>query len=210
MFMRPGGRRTGTPGRGASERHGYPVAMGTRRSHGIVAVVIAGLVLLGVLYIAHVLLLFAGATEGDVPEASRLHLPAGADVIGQAHDCASGGCWVTLSVRPPDGRTPEDLAADTGATPRSSSSRETCSIRGRYGCGASGHRVRRSVWTIGRRSTSRRARALGAFKLLAVASWHGCGISRALDIGFAVPAQATLRKWRYIIRSSRRTTSEDG
>ena len=39
-------------------------------------------------------------------------------MIGQAHDCASGGCWVTLSVRPPDGQTPEDLAADTGATPQ--------------------------------------------------------------------------------------------
>lgn len=92
--------------------------MGTRRAQGIVTVVIAGVVLLGVLYIARAILLFAGAAEGDVPAASRLYLPAGAEVIGQAQDCASGGCWITLTVQPPVGQTPEDLAAELGATPQ--------------------------------------------------------------------------------------------
>ena len=92
--------------------------MGTRRTQGIVTLAIAGVVLLGVLYMARVLLLFAGATEGDVPDAARLQLPAGAEVIRQAEDCASGGGWVTLRVRPPSGQSPEDLAAEIGATPQ--------------------------------------------------------------------------------------------
>lgn len=92
--------------------------MGSRRTRGAIALAIAGVVLLGVLYLAWVLLLFAAATEGDVPDAARLHLPAGAEVIGQAEECASGGCWITLTVRPPSGQTPEDLAAEIGATPQ--------------------------------------------------------------------------------------------
>jgi hypothetical protein len=53
-----------------------------------------------------------------VPDVSRLALPAGAEVISETRDCASGGCWIDVVVTPPDGQSPEDLAAELGATPQ--------------------------------------------------------------------------------------------
>ena len=42
------------------------------------------------------------ATEGDVPAASSLAFPEGA-AITTDKSCASGGCWLTLTVRPGEG-----------------------------------------------------------------------------------------------------------
>lgn len=58
------------------------------------------------------------ATEGDVPDASRIPLPAGSEVVSRDRECASGGCWITLTVRPPSGQTPTALAEAIGATPK--------------------------------------------------------------------------------------------
>jgi hypothetical protein len=35
-----------------------------------------------------------------VPDVSRLALPAGAEVISETRDCASGGCWIDVVVTP--------------------------------------------------------------------------------------------------------------
>lgn len=62
--------------------------------------------------------LFAFATEGDVPPASSVSLPAGSELIAEEKECASGGCWAVLSVRPPEGVSPQDLATSLGMTPQ--------------------------------------------------------------------------------------------
>lgn len=81
------------------------------------AVVLAILVL-ALLYAGRVACLFMGATEGDVPPASAVPLPAGTEILSESCECASGGCWLTIEVRPPSGRTAEDLAERIGATPQ--------------------------------------------------------------------------------------------
>ena len=77
-------------------------------------------VLLALFYGGRVAWLTMMATEGDVPPASSVPLPDGAEVLGDSKDCASGGCWVTFTVRPPEGQSPEALAEEMGATPQMS------------------------------------------------------------------------------------------
>ncbi|MFJ4296895.1 hypothetical protein [Curtobacterium sp. NPDC089689] len=75
-----------------------------RRTLTAVLVVVAALTLLR--YGA----LSLGATEGDVPAASVVELPSGSEVVDDDVECASGGCWRLLTVRPPSGSTANDLA----------------------------------------------------------------------------------------------------
>ncbi|MWV58808.1 hypothetical protein [Rathayibacter sp. VKM Ac-2754] len=58
------------------------------------------------------------ATEGDVPAASAISLPEGSEVVDESVECASGGCWALLSVRPPEVMTPEELSSELGTTPQ--------------------------------------------------------------------------------------------
>ncbi len=59
-------------------------------------------------------LLFAGATEGDVPTSSSIPLPAGSRVVDEDEQCASGGCWSLVSVQPPSGDEPDRTVDDVG------------------------------------------------------------------------------------------------
>lgn len=86
-----------------------------RRAVRAVALVV---VVLALLYAVRVAWLFMNATEGDVPAPSALPLPAGTEILSESRDCASGGCWIAIDVRPPSGQTPEGLAEDMGATPQ--------------------------------------------------------------------------------------------
>jgi hypothetical protein len=90
---------------------------GKRGRHVLIAVVIvlAVIVLLAVMRLA---ILDVFATEGDVPAASSIPLPTGSDVVDESVECGSGGCWVLLSVRPPEGMTPDELSTELGATPQ--------------------------------------------------------------------------------------------
>jgi len=81
-------------------------------------IVIVGIVLFGLFYAARVGWLSMMATEGDVPPASAVPLPAGAEILGESIGCGSGGCSVTFSVRPPGGQSPHALAEEMGATPQ--------------------------------------------------------------------------------------------
>jgi len=92
----------------------------TRRRRAIwTALIIAG-VLLALFYGGRVAWLSMMATEGDVPPASALPLPEGAEILGDSVGCGSGGCSVTFTVRPPAGQSPEALAEEMGATPQMS------------------------------------------------------------------------------------------
>lgn len=62
-------------------------------------------------------LLFAGATEGDVPTSSSIPLPAGSKVVHEDKECASGGCWSVVSVQPPTGVSPSELSTALGTEP---------------------------------------------------------------------------------------------
>ena len=89
----------------------------TRAPRGALVAAVA-VVLAGAAYLLWVFALTLGASEGDIPDASRIELPAGAEIIGEESGCASGGCWVTITVRPPAGQSAEELATEIGATPQ--------------------------------------------------------------------------------------------
>jgi hypothetical protein len=74
-------------------------------------------VLLLAFYILRMMWLSAFATEGAVPNASVITLPPGSEIVRSEVECASGGCWNMLLVRPPQGQTPDGLAKQIGATP---------------------------------------------------------------------------------------------
>lgn len=76
------------------------------------------LTVIGLLAIMRVVVLNIFATEGDVPAADSVPLPAGSKVIDEQKECASGGCWAVLSVQPPKGTTPQDLATSLGMSPQ--------------------------------------------------------------------------------------------
>lgn len=61
--------------------------------------------------------LFVGATEGDVPPATAVRLPAGSELVDDDVECGSGGCWRLLTVRPPEGTSVHELSAALGTTP---------------------------------------------------------------------------------------------
>lgn len=86
-----------------------------RRTLVVVACLVAVLI---VGYACRVSWLFMGATEGDVPSASSLPLPAGSQIIDVTTECASGGCWSLIDVRPPEGTTPDGLAGELGIDPQ--------------------------------------------------------------------------------------------
>ncbi|MDY0912283.1 hypothetical protein [Rathayibacter festucae] len=94
--------------------------MDESRKHGrpfpIAGVTIAGAAVLCALLYYGGLAVFV--TEGDVPAASAIDLPDGSELVGETVECASGGCWRLLSVRPPDGMTPEQLSGEIGTTPQ--------------------------------------------------------------------------------------------
>ncbi|SMH28278.1 hypothetical protein SAMN06295885_0126 [Rathayibacter oskolensis] len=89
--------------------------MGGSQSRGAVVAAIVVVGLLAVLYLGRLGVLFVGATEGDVPPASSIGLPAGSEVVRESVECASGGCWSLLAVRPPEGMSPEELSSELGA-----------------------------------------------------------------------------------------------
>lgn len=81
-----------------------------------VRVVLVTLVVLVVVAVVRYGALFAFATEGDVPPTGAAPLPAGATVVDATKECASGGCWTQLTVRPPSGTSSERLAARLDGT----------------------------------------------------------------------------------------------
>ncbi|MFI1991830.1 hypothetical protein [Actinoplanes sp. NPDC020271] len=53
--------------------------------------------------------------EGSLPPDSRIPaVPAGATVVSKEQACGSGGCWWQLTVEPPAGQSPEELARAMG------------------------------------------------------------------------------------------------
>jgi len=87
-----------------------------RRVMGTLLITVA--VVLSLLYAGRVAWLFVMADEGDVPPTSVIPLPAGAEILGESEGCGSGGCTLNVTVRPPAGQSPDDLAVEMGATPQ--------------------------------------------------------------------------------------------
>lgn len=74
-----------------------------------------GMALLVTAYAAWVGYLAVMASEGAVPPRSRVpDVPSGARVVSETTECASGGCWRQLLLRPGAGQSPEELAAEMG------------------------------------------------------------------------------------------------
>lgn len=88
------------------------------RAGRIAVAAAAGTGLFAIAYSAWALFLLSGATEGAVPDISRIGLPAQVDIVDETRECASGGCWVTITVRPPAGQSAEELASEIGASPQ--------------------------------------------------------------------------------------------
>lgn len=76
----------------------------------VVLVVVAVLaVALTLAYGGRIAWLRLGASEGDVPPASSLSLLPGSEVISEEITCGSGGCTAIYEVRPPEGKSVEEL-----------------------------------------------------------------------------------------------------
>ncbi|MBN8424664.1 hypothetical protein PTQ19_01035 [Microbacterium esteraromaticum] len=91
-----------------------------KRRRAIWTALIITALLLALFYGGRVAWLTMMATGGDVPPASSVPLPEGAEILGDSIGCGSGGCSVTFTVRPPSGQSPEALAEEMGATPQMS------------------------------------------------------------------------------------------
>lgn len=51
------------------------------------------------------------SSEGAMPPRWRIPaVPAGATVVEDTTECGSGGCWWSITLMPPAGQSPEDLA----------------------------------------------------------------------------------------------------
>lgn len=86
-----------------------------RRRRGLVIVLAVVVAVAAVFYVGRLTLLAIGADEGDVPPLSSIPaVPAGATVLSETKECASGGCWWKVVVEPPPGVTATDLASEMG------------------------------------------------------------------------------------------------
>lgn len=71
--------------------------------------------LLSCLWVLSFLWLQVFKTEGSLPPKWRIpEVPPGATVADESMECASGGCWRTITVMPAAGQSPEDLAREMG------------------------------------------------------------------------------------------------
>ncbi|MEU5784276.1 hypothetical protein [Micromonospora lupini] len=88
-----------------------------RRTKRVLVAVSVTVGLLSCLWVLWFLSLRAFGDEGALPPKSRLpEVPAGASVVDESTECASGGCWRQITVAPAAGQTPEDLAREMGLT----------------------------------------------------------------------------------------------
>jgi hypothetical protein len=93
-----------------------PVNRGSTR-RGWVLAIAGGAALLALAYVLWAAYLALMAGEGAVPPGSRLpDVPSGAQVVSETEQCASGGCWREVVVRPADGTSPEELASQMGVS----------------------------------------------------------------------------------------------
>ena len=61
------------------------------------------------------LAVLAVGDEGALPPKERIpQVPSGASVVEEGQQCGSGGCWWQVTVTPPAGQSPEDLARAMG------------------------------------------------------------------------------------------------
>ena len=71
-----------------------------------------------IVYLLRLAYLTVAIPEWEVPPTSSIALPQGSEIVAVDEKCASGGCWSLISVRPPDGMTPDELSSELGTTPR--------------------------------------------------------------------------------------------
>ena len=86
----------------------------SRTNYTLIAV-FAALALVTVGWTLWFLALLAFGDEGALPPSGRTpDVPTGARVIEESTQCGSGGCWRLVTVEPPAGQSPEDLARAMG------------------------------------------------------------------------------------------------
>ncbi|WP_433262278.1 hypothetical protein ACQPWR_22430 [Micromonospora vinacea] len=86
-----------------------------RRTRRTLVAVSVTLGLLSCLWVLSFLWLQVFKTEGSLPPKWRMpEVPPGATVADESMECASGGCWRTITVVPAAGQSPEDLAREMG------------------------------------------------------------------------------------------------
>ncbi|RAO04123.1 hypothetical protein ONO23_03204 [Micromonospora noduli] len=89
-------------------------ALRKRTKRALVAVSVT-LGLLSCLWVLSFLWLQVFKTEGSLPPKSRMpEVPSGATIADESVECASGGCWRTITLVPAAGQSPEDLAREMG------------------------------------------------------------------------------------------------
>lgn len=90
----------------------------SRRIPIVLGVVVLGLVVaFACAWGARFLFLLLLGDEGPLPPEWRVpSVPAGASIVDKGEDCGSGGCNRRVTVRPPAGQSPAELAAGMGLT----------------------------------------------------------------------------------------------
>jgi hypothetical protein len=89
--------------------------MATRTVLRLLRVAVSLLIVAGFLWSLCFAWIRLSSEEGAMPPRWRIpEVPAGATVLDDGMDCASGGCWWSLTLRPPPGRSPEELRRQMG------------------------------------------------------------------------------------------------
>ena len=94
-----------------ARRAAYGVVMSADRTSRsrVLRYALVVIAILAFVYLCWFALLSIGSEEGDIPPASSLGLPDGTTILTETKDCASGGCWSTIAVRPAEGSSSAEL-----------------------------------------------------------------------------------------------------
>jgi hypothetical protein len=89
--------------------------MTTRTAQRLTRVAVCLVLLAGCLWSLSFVGIFLFKDEGLLPPKWRIpEVPPRVSVLADDKSCASGGCWWTLTLRPPAGQSPEDLKRQLG------------------------------------------------------------------------------------------------
>jgi hypothetical protein len=89
--------------------------MTTRTTRRLTLVAVCTVLLAGCLWSLSFVWILLFKEEGLLPPRWRIpEVPPGVSVLADDENCASGGCWRTLTLRPPAGQSPEVLKRRLG------------------------------------------------------------------------------------------------
>jgi hypothetical protein len=103
------------PAIGSLLRFASLAGMRTRTAQRLTRTAVVLVILSGCLWSLSFAWILLFKSEGLLPPRWRIpEVPHGVAVLEDDKNCASGGCWWSLTLRPPAGQSPEDLKRQLG------------------------------------------------------------------------------------------------